>query len=132
MCPSDRFYVDTDLGNHAFSIGLPTDVEMEEITRRIDAGISVSLWEGFNLPVAELQYQEKEVFCFNLAAHPEVVASPDQLCAGTEEMALKLYHALRDGRPPGWVRSGAVGPWREKFSWQRFENEFCRVVERAA
>jgi glycosyltransferase involved in cell wall biosynthesis len=121
-----------DLYKNVFCIGLPTDAEMAEITARVDAGISVSTWEGFNLPVVEMQQQEKEVFAFNLAAHPEVVVSPDQLCANTEEMALKLYQALRDGGPPAWVRSGAVGPWREKFSWRRFGDEFGRVVERVA
>jgi glycosyltransferase involved in cell wall biosynthesis len=105
---------------------------MEELTRRIDAGISVSLWEGFNLPVAELQYQGKEVFCFDLAAHPEVVVSADQLCASSEEMAVKLYHALQDGEPPSWVRSGALETWRKQFSWKRFQNEFSQVLERAA
>jgi glycosyltransferase involved in cell wall biosynthesis len=127
-----HFRPEPGLEGQCFCIGLPSDAEMNEVTGLIDAGISVSLWEGFNLPVAELQHQEKEVFAFNLAAHPEVVVAPEQLCADTEEMTMKLYHALREGGRPAWVRSGAVQTWREKFSWQRFQNEFAQVVERAA
>jgi hypothetical protein len=121
-----------DLANHVYAIGLPSDEDMERVTRVIDAGISVSLWEGFNLPVVELQYQEKAVFALNLAAHPEVVVSGEQLCSDTEEMAVKLYRSVRACEPPDWVRSGAIDAWREKFCWQRFEDEFRQVLQGAA
>jgi glycosyltransferase involved in cell wall biosynthesis len=123
---------DPSLGNSTCCIGLPSDAELLEVKRLIDAGLSVSLWEGFNLPVAELQYEDKPVFALNVAAHPEVVVSAEQLCAGAEEMAAKLAQTLRQDGPPAWVASGAAGPWREKFSWQRFIDDFSRVIRRAA
>lgn len=127
-----QFVPPADLVNHVYAIGHPSDEDMEMVTRVIDAGISMSLWEGFNLPIAELQYREKTVFALNLAAHPEVVVSPDQLCANTEEMALKLHQSICAARPPAWVRSSAIRWWREKFSWQRFQGEFQSLVKEAA
>jgi hypothetical protein len=60
------------------------------------------------------------------------VVSPDQLCAGAEDMAVKLLGALERGGRPAWADSGALAPWRERFTWRRFMNDFSRVVERAA
>jgi hypothetical protein len=121
-----------DLTGKVICIGLPSDADLLEVTRQIDAGISVSLWEGFNLPVAELQHEEKQVFAFKLAAHPEVVVSPEQLCADAEEMGAKLFRSLEAGGRPAWAGAEALGPWREKFTWRRFMDDFSRVVERAA
>jgi glycosyltransferase involved in cell wall biosynthesis len=132
MAHPTYFTTEPGLENNVICVGLPTDAELVEITRRIDAGISVSLWEGFNLPVAELQYQEKEVLAFDLAAHPEVVVSPEQLCKDADEMALKLAKALQRGGKPPWVENGALQAWRDKFSWQRFMTDFSPILERAA
>jgi hypothetical protein len=131
MADPNHFRAPEDLSDKVFCIGLPSDADLLAVTRDVDAGVSVSLWEGFNLPVVELQYLEKEVFAFRLAAHPEVVVAPEQLCADTEEMAFKLYQALRADGPPAWVRGGAVGGWREKFTWRRFMSEFAPLLERA-
>jgi glycosyltransferase involved in cell wall biosynthesis len=132
MADPNHFGAPSDLAKQVACIGLPSDADLLEVTRHIDAGISVSLWEGFNLPVAELQHEEKQVFAFKLAAHPEVVVSPEQLCADVEEMAAKLFRALEAGGRPAWTEAGALGPWREKFTWRRFMDDFSRVVERAA
>jgi glycosyltransferase involved in cell wall biosynthesis len=132
MAQPGYFTPEPGLENNIVCLGLPTDAELVEITTLIDAGISVSLWEGFNLPVAELQYQEKDVFAFDLAAHPEVVVSKEQLCTNAEDMAAKLACALQREGKPAWVDSGALVPWREKFTWQRFMTDFSRVLERAA
>jgi glycosyltransferase involved in cell wall biosynthesis len=130
LCPVETTF--DDLGEHVFSLGLPSDADLLEITRSVDAGLSVSLWEGFNLPVVEMQYQEKQAFAFRLAAHPEVVVAPEQLCDDAEEMAAKLYQTLRHEGPPPWVTSGAAIPWRAKFTWQRFAESFAQIVEAAA
>jgi glycosyltransferase involved in cell wall biosynthesis len=132
MAEPAYFWPPPDLVNHAFCIGLPSDADLLDVTRNLDAGISVSLWEGFNLPVAELQYEEKHVFAFKLAAHPEVVVSQDQLCGDAEDMAAKLLQALEKESRPAWAESGALSAWKEQFTWQRFMSDFSRVVERAA
>jgi hypothetical protein len=47
-------------------------------------------------------------------------------------MAVKLSCSLRTAGPPEWVRSGAIDPWRETFSWQRFHNDFHPLLKEAA
>jgi hypothetical protein len=132
MSQRQRFAAEPGLEDAVFCIGVPSDADLLEVARAVEAGISVSLWEGFNLPVAELQYLGKEAFAFNVAAHPEVVVSAEQLCRTPEEMADRLRDRLRTGGPPPWVRSGAVVPWRRTFSWPRALADFSRVVEGAA
>jgi glycosyltransferase involved in cell wall biosynthesis len=102
---------------------------MLRIIHEVEFGISVSLWEGFNLPIAELQYLGKPVLAFDLAAHPEVVVSRDQLCTDTDDMANKLYRLLRTGTRHDLAHREALTPWRRKFTWQRFMSEFQPVVE---
>jgi hypothetical protein len=128
----ETFRVDNDLKAGVQCIGLPSDAELFEVMRSVDAGISVSLWEGFNLPVAEMQALGKQALAFRLAAHPEVAVVPEQLCADGEEMAVKLYHTFDAGGPPDWAVPAVLGPWREKFTWRRFGDEFCRIMGRCA
>src|SRR5260370_41688420 len=106
MADPAHFRPDPSLAWSTCCIGLPADGELLEIKRLLDAGLSVSLWEGFNLPVAEMQYEDKPVFALNLAAHPEVVVSPEQLCSDAEDMAAKLARTLRERKAPPWVASG--------------------------
>ena len=47
-------------------------------------------------------------------------------------MAVKLFGALQAGARPAWAAPEALGPWREKFAWQRFLKDFSRILERAA
>jgi glycosyltransferase involved in cell wall biosynthesis len=132
MADPAHFRADPGLAFSVCCVGLPSDGELLEIKRLIDAGLSVSLWEGFNLPLAEMQYEDKPAFALNLAAHPEVVVSPEQLCADAEDMAAKLARALRAREAPPWAASGAADAWRARFCWRRFMDEFSRVVGRAA
>jgi hypothetical protein len=122
------FRVDTDLKSNVFCIGLPSDAELLKVMRVVDAGLSVSLWEGFNLPVAEMQALGKQAVAFRLAAHPEVAVVPEQLCADGEEMAAKLFHTFDPGGPPEWAVPAVLDPWREKFTWRRFGDDVCRIL----
>jgi hypothetical protein len=115
-----------------YPLGLPSDADLHAITASVDAAVSLSLWEGFNLPLAEMQVLEKPVYAFDLAAHPEVAVSRQQLCANTEEMAFKLLGQLQAGGQPNWAASATLAPWRQKFTWQRFMDDFTRLTEAAA
>jgi glycosyltransferase involved in cell wall biosynthesis len=75
-------------------IGNPTDGELLELMRMTDLAVSMSLWEGFNLPLVEAQVAGCPVLAFNLAAHPEVIADPWFLCEDDEEMAAKAIRIL--------------------------------------
>jgi glycosyltransferase involved in cell wall biosynthesis len=112
-------------------LGAPSDADLLGVLRDVEVGISVSLWEGFNLPLAELQYLGRPVFAFNLAAHPEVVVAPGQLCHAPEDMAGKVCDALPE-QGPAWAAPATLGPWREQFSWQRFAGDFQRLLKGVA
>jgi hypothetical protein len=132
LFPPDHFSVPPELKSHVCCLGLPSDADLLEVVRQIDAGISVSLWEGFNLPLAELQQMGKAAFAYRVGAHPEVVVSPEQLCSSPEEMGWKLYQTLAADSRPTWLDSEANLAWKDRFSWRRFLEEFLPLVERAA
>ncbi|MAG92106.1 hypothetical protein CMO83_05515 [Candidatus Woesearchaeota archaeon] len=49
------------------------DKELPNYYAACDLYVTASLWEGFNLPVAEAQACGKRVVAFNVCSHPEVV-----------------------------------------------------------
>jgi glycosyltransferase involved in cell wall biosynthesis len=109
-------------------IGFPDDGDLLEIMRGVDLGISPSLWEGFNLPLAEMQWQNRPALVFDLAAHPEVVAHPFYLCRDVAQMAAKACELLA-GRGPGrHVRARAIEAFRENFTWDRVIEDYCSAL----
>ncbi len=75
-------------------IGFPGDDELQDLMKRVDLGIVPSRWEGFGLPLAEMQWIRRPVLAFDDGAHPEVAVHPWYLCKTNEEMAEKAVHIL--------------------------------------
>ena len=50
-----------------------TDKELPYYYAACDLYATASLWEGFNLPIAEAQACGKKVVAFNICSHPEIV-----------------------------------------------------------
>jgi glycosyltransferase involved in cell wall biosynthesis len=121
--------VPTDLQDLVVPIGFPDDAELATLMRSVDVGVSVSLWEGFNLPVAELQWVGTPTLAFNLAAHPEVIASPWCLCENAEDMASKAVAILSAGMPHGVEYERSLKQFRETFRWERFVAEYISIIE---
>jgi glycosyltransferase involved in cell wall biosynthesis len=67
---------------------------LQGVMAQVDAGVSVSLWEGFNLPLAEMQWIGKPVVVFDAGAHPEVVAHPYFLAPDVELLVERLAGCL--------------------------------------
>jgi glycosyltransferase involved in cell wall biosynthesis len=113
--------VPRDLAPFVELLGAPDDLTLQEVMRLCSAGISTSHWEGFNLPVAEMQWIDRPALAFNLGAHPEVIAEPWLLCENTKEMAAKLTCLLGGN---GMNGNGAPGllsrfaEFRERRQWQ--------------
>jgi len=112
-------------------LGAPDDLTLQEIMRLCAAGISTSLWEGFNLPIAEMQWLGRPAVAFSLGAHPEVVAEPWLLCDDTKEMATKIVALLKgDGSPELHAR---FAEFRERRQWEftlsAWESEICDAVQ---
>src|SRR3989338_3688801 len=49
------------------------DKELPNYYAACDLYVTASLWEGFNLPIAEAQACGKKVVAFNVCSHPEIV-----------------------------------------------------------
>jgi len=105
-----------DLAPHIDLLGAPDDLTLQEIMHLCSAGISTSLWEGFNLPLAEMQWIDRPAFAFNIGAHPEVVAEPWLLCDSNKEMAAKLVAVLEGSGAPELMPRFAA--FRERFRWE--------------
>ena len=91
--------VPEDLRGAVEMLGAPDDHTLQNVMSQCAAGVSMSLWEGYNLPLAEMQWLGKPAFAFNIGAHPEVVADPWLLCDSLEEMTQKLA-SLMEGKAP--------------------------------
>ena len=91
--------IPADLRASVILLGTPDDQTLGEIMQRSHLGLSPSLWEGYNLPIAEMQWLDRPVLAFNLAAHPEVAADPWLLCGDPTEMAGKAVAILRSETP---------------------------------
>lgn len=68
------------------------DTEMRALLDSADVALSTSLWEGFNLPIAEADLSATQVFALARGAHPEVLL-PSQLVR-EEDLGTRLTAAL--------------------------------------
>lgn len=113
-----------------FPIGFPDDEELLEIMKHVDLGISCSLWEGFNLPLAEMQWLGRPALVFDLAAHPEVVLHPWYLCKDNAEMAVKACDILSGRGPDADMRAQSLKKFRSYFRWDRVVQDYCEIFEK--
>ncbi len=98
-------------------IGSVSDAALCELMSIADAGISVSLWEGFNLPLGEMQRAGRPVLAYNAGAHPEVVCHPWCLSSSQEEIGEKLLKILDVGLPQAVGKSLTAWSSKEEFTW---------------
>ena len=103
-------------------IGYPDDEELLTLIRSVDVGLSVSLWEGFNLPLLETQWEHKPVMCFNKGAHPEIVQNTNSLCSSEQELVDKLLHLDLLSIP----RSN----WTSMFIWANTAQYYLDEIQR--
>lgn len=122
------FQVPAGLTGAIVPIGSPDDRELQQVMTECDLGLSFSRWEGFNLPLAEMQWLGRFVLVFNLGAHPEVIAHPWLLCWDNAEMAGKACTFLDGGGPDERQRANAIGRFQQAFTWERFIDEYRNLL----
>lgn len=119
-----------DLKDAVELLGAPDDESLQQVMRKCAAGVSTSLWEGFNLPLAEMQWLNKPVIAFDIGAHPEIIADPWLLCDSTSEMVSKLTALLRGAAPiplqPAFQR------FRRRCTWERTLQAWEREIQELA
>ena len=122
----------SDLQEHIIPIGYPSDDALHDLMTQVDAGVSVSLWEGFNLPLAEMQWVGKPVVVFDIGAHPEVVAHPWFLAEDVSQMAVKLNACLNHSGLSEAEHRKALKIFRKNFRWElvveRYEKALFNII----
>ncbi len=97
--------------------------------KNMDLGISTSLWEGFNLPLAEMQWLNIPVLVFNKGAHPEVAIHHWYLCKTDEEMATKVCEILEGTALNIDTTTDSLNKFHKYFTWKRVIIEFDKVLD---
>ena len=115
----DHFDVPEDVRAHVLVLSTISDAALQAIMQRCTVGISLSLWEGFNLPVAEMQWLGRPALAFNVGAHPEIIADPWFLCQSAAEMSSKAIEIIVDGVPAEIATLGGLQTFRDRFTWDR-------------
>lgn len=118
------FQVPAGLSQAIVPVGSPDDRELQQIMAECDLALSFSRWEGFNLPLAEMQWLGRSVLAFNAGAHPEVIAHPWFLCTDNADMADKACTLLAGGGPDAQQRAEAIARFKQFFTWERFIEEY--------
>lgn len=113
-------------------IGFPDDADLQCIMDAVDIGVSVSLWEGFNLPMAEMQWLDKPVVAFNVGAHAEVVVHPWFLCNDVIEMGDKVLDLLQGKGLANASHLAASKLFHERFLWEEVVNKYEGLLKRLA
>ncbi len=114
-------------GLHA--LGFPDDAEMADVMRECDLGICTSLWEGFNLPLAEMQWVGKPVLVFDVGAHPEVAMHPWFLCRDPGDMVHKASELLSGRGLEAAEREQARQKFRQYFTWERSTADIAALLQ---
>jgi glycosyltransferase involved in cell wall biosynthesis len=117
--------VPEDLREAVIPVGFCDDDALRRLMESADMGVSVSKWEGFNLPLGEMQWLGKPVLVFNIGAHPEVIVHPWYLCEDDREMAQKGIMILKgQGGRDAATRKMALTAFRNRFTWNRAVNQY--------
>ncbi len=109
-------------------IGFPDDGQLQDLMKRVDLGMVHSLWEGFGLPLAEMQWLRRPVLAFEIGAHPEVAVDPKVLCDSDGSMIDKACAILR-GDPESQVPAEAYERFERKFRWDRVLQEWQELID---
>jgi glycosyltransferase involved in cell wall biosynthesis len=108
--------------------GYPDDRSMAELMRAADIGIAMSRWEGFNLPLAEMQHAGRPVFAIAGSAHDEVIAHPDFLCSDPADMAARIESFVDAGTPSSDEWAAAMERKRYEQRWARAFDSYERIL----
>jgi glycosyltransferase involved in cell wall biosynthesis len=119
LATAEELDVPDDLKAHILPLGHPSDADLNALMANADLGISVSRWEGFNLPLAEMQQLRRPVLVLNIGAHPEVVATPLQLCNDESDIAAKALQVLAGELLSGVEWDAHLDTFQQTFTWQR-------------
>jgi glycosyltransferase involved in cell wall biosynthesis len=124
----NRLPIPSHLKPHVVGLGHPDDAGLVAVMRHVHLGVSVSKWEGFNLPFAEMFWLGKPALAFDVAAHPEVAIDPWFLARDMPDMVARAAWILQNGRMVPTLDDERVAAYRQRFTWQGFVDETVRLA----
>lgn len=102
-----------------------SDEEKFEYLRGLDVFVSMSKWEGFNLPVIEAQALGTLSLCFDIGAHPEVCPF---VMRTLRDFELFIEKAAQDR---SWLEEQSVLAYRyarSRFSWDQSVQKMLSLI----
>ena len=124
--------VPADARENYLCLGFIDDETMKTLMELSDAGVSPTLWEGFDLPLGEMQYLDKPMLVMNVGAHPEVAVDPWFLCRSSREMARKMVKILQGEMPlTQEAFREKCAAFRQVFTWKNCAKQMIAEMEEA-
>jgi len=109
----------------------PPSSEMPLLLQAMDVGVSATRWEGFNLPLAELQHAGRPVVAYRVGAHPEVVGPGSRLVEAQGDFVDAVCSLLED--PEARRRGGNdAQAFASRFTWAATTAGMAESLRRAA
>lgn len=128
----DMGNIPLDVRDNYVCLGFVDDLTMRTAMELSDAGFSPTLWEGFDLPLGEMQYLNRYMFVLNIGAHPEVVSNEYFLCESIDELSDKLVDALNGNVPFNTAQFETFcEKFRERFTWQNCADNIIKEMKDA-
>lgn len=116
-----------DYEDNILPLGFTSDIDLKEIMSLCNLGISVSLWEGFNLPFAEMQRLGKVTLAFDIGPHREVASTEALLCKDDKEMVEKTIKYM-DFSLTDLISNKDYKNYLKFFEWERVYKDLDEVV----
>jgi glycosyltransferase involved in cell wall biosynthesis len=121
-----------DLTDVVLPLGTPSDQGLLAIMQAVDLGLSMSFWEGFNLPLVEMQHVGRPVLAFTTGANPEVIADPWFMCRDQAQMVEKGNCLLGWGELPPSRSLRALLEYKKRFPWSDTLEAWWQEVKKLA
>ncbi|MFL6090662.1 MAG: glycosyltransferase family 4 protein [Aeromicrobium sp.] len=102
-----------------------TDEEKSDYLRSLDVFLSCSLWEGFNLPLAEAETSGTVGLAFDTGAHPEVTPL---VMRNVGEAVAQVRAYDRDRNLLAKHSERCLSHVRERFTWRQCALDFERLA----
>jgi len=110
-------------------LNLP-DAQMGAAFASADFFVSTSLWEGFNLPLLEAQYQGTPVIAYRLGPHPEVVNDGvTGVLVDDDEALLEAALTLTRDTDERARLAACTRAFADGFSWRKSRDGLEKAIQ---
>lgn len=127
----DMEMIPQDVEDCYYCMGHIDDRTLKAVMECADIGFSPTLWEGFDLPLAEMQYLYRHMYVYDVGAHPEVAAHPFFLCSSEKEAAEKMCQDLSGKLPVKEAElQQALEKFHQRFTWKKCADTILRQMQK--